>query len=303
MSESDSDLFTTSFKAMGSPCEIRLIAESLARAESVSELAIKEIQRLEQKYSRFRDDSLLTDINSRAGSGIPTPIDLETYTLLKYSDQCYRHSDGLFDITSGVLSRVWNLKSKDLPSKAAIEAVLSLVGWSSVDFDEATVELVKPGMQLDFGGVVKEYAADAAANLCKREGITGGFVNLGGDITIIGPNKGDSPWQVGVATPWKREVPIANIPLKEGAIATSGDYERCKIVDGERYSHLLNPKTGWPVKSFASVSIHSTLCLTAGSLATIVMLKGIEEGLEWLQDVQVPFLAVTHEGKIYKNEF
>jgi thiamine biosynthesis lipoprotein len=146
-------------------------------------------------------------------------------------------------------------------------------------------------MEIDFGGVVKEYAVDRAAVLCWQSGIRHGLVNLGGDIKVIGPRADGSPWRVGIQHPHQKEAVMQTVSLSEGALASSGDYERCIEVNGVRYGHVLNPKTGWPVKYLAAVSVVGDFCVVAGSASTIAMLKE-DSGPEWLASLGLPYLWV-----------
>src|SRR5262249_53148450 len=154
-----------------------------------------------------------------------------------------------------------------------IDAVLPLIGWNHVEWQRPFVRLPKSGMELDFGGYVKEYAADVAANACRAAGVEHGLVELGGDVRIIGPHPEGSPWRVGIQHRRSLDRPIAYVDVAGGAVATSGDYERCMTVDGQRYCHVLNPKTGWPVRGIAGVSVLAPQCLIAGTATTIAMLK------------------------------
>ena len=283
------------FRAMGSPCEIQLRA---AGGEAIAAAAVAEVERLERKYSRYRDDSLATRINRSAGDPVGVEVDDETAGLLDYAEQSWRQSDGLFDPTSGVLRRVWDLKSGRLPSAEAVEAVREYVGWEKLCWRRPRLVLPRPGMELDFGGFVKEYAADRAAELCRRLSARHGLVNLGGDLAIVGPHPGGAPWRVGVADPRRRGESLACIGLVGGAIATSGDAERCMWVDGRRYGHLLDPRSGWPVEGLASVSVVASHCLIAGTLSTIAMLKGRAGGPAWLDGLGLPTLQVAHDGTL-----
>ena len=152
-----------------------------------------------------------------------------------------------------------------------------------------------PGMELDFGGIVKEYAVDRAAALCWSAGIRHGIVNLGGDIKIIGPRADGSPWRIGIRHPRRKDTVLETLSLHDGALASSGDYERCLIVDGVRYGHVLNPQTGWPVKCLASVSVVGEFCVVAGSASTIAMLKE-DKGPAWLEGLGLPYCWVDVQG-------
>jgi FAD:protein FMN transferase len=285
------------FKAMGCPCEIQLFADNHAKAKQVADTAITDVHRLEALYSRYRSDSLLSDINRVAASGSCIRVDDETSGLLNYAAICYDQSDGLFDITSGILRRAWRFDLSQLPEQAQIQELLDKVGWHKLHWAPPVLEFSIPGMEIDFGGVVKEYAVDRAATLCWEAGVRHGVVNLGGDIKVIGPRADGSPWRVGIRHPRREESVIRTISLWEGALASSGDYERCIMVDGVRYGHVLNPKTGWPVKHLAAVSVVGDFCVVAGSASTIAMLKE-DNGPAWLQSLGLAHLWVNVQGEI-----
>lgn len=285
------------FKVMGSLCELQLYAPAPAQAEAVVALAQRELRRLETIYSRFRDDSLTTRINRSAGSAQGVEVDAETAGLLDYAQLAWQQSDGLFDITSGVLRQAWDFKLNRLPMQAQIDALLPRIGWQHLRWERPRLWL-PAGMELDFGGYVKEYAADSAARVCRDAGIRHGLVELGGDIALIGAHPDGAPWQVGIRNPRAPEKAIARIPLDHGAIASSGDYERFMEVDGRRYCHILNPKTGWPVEGLSSVSVVAEQCLIAGTASTIAMLKGAEAGVRWLDELGLPYLALDAQGRM-----
>lgn len=291
------EVFNFGFKAMGSPCSVQFLADSPAIAESVYQSVIGRIAELERRYSRYREDSLISEINRQAGFGVRTVSDPETHALLQYADQCYKESGGLFDVTSGVLRHLWSFESTGIPGKQELADVLPLIGWKKVQWDEQSVYLPHCGMELDFGGIVKEYAADAAAALFCRQGIVSGVIELGGDIRVIGPLPNGRGWPVAVRDPRQTDKVIARFELTRGALATSGDYERFQLIDGVRYSHIMNPKTGWPVAGLRAVSVMADQCVLAGSIATIAMLKA-NKGLGWLRSCGMPFLCCRNNGRI-----
>jgi thiamine biosynthesis lipoprotein len=288
-------LFRYPFKAMGAPCEIQLYAESHTEAKRVSGLAMADVHRLESRYSRYRSDSFLSAINRVAAIGGSIPVDDETAGLLNYAATCHRESDGLFDITSGILRRAWRFDLGKLPDRAEVQSLLDKVGWHRVRWTPPVLEFPVSGMEIDFGGVVKEYAADRVAALCWEAGMRHGIVNLGGDIKIIGPHPDGGPWRIGIRHPRRPDAVIRTLPLHNGALASSGDYERCIVLDGVRYGHVLNPKTGWPVRYLASVSVAADLCVIAGSASTIAMLKE-GEGPAWLIGLGLPHFWVDVRG-------
>ena len=287
--------FHYDFQAMGTPCEIQLYATTHRQARRAADQAIADTRRLEALYSRYRDDSLLSSINRVAASGGQITVDEETAGLLNYAAACHAQSEGLFDITSGILRRAWRFDSGCLPEQALIEELLAKVGWHKLRWQPPTLEFPLPGMEIDFGGVVKEYAADHAAALCWEAGIRHGLINLGGDIKVIGPHADGKPWRIGIRDPRQPDGLLRMVFLRGGALASSGDYERCIVVDGVRYGHVLNPKTGWPVRHLAAVSVVGEFCVVAGSASTIALLKEAQ-GPDWLAQFGLPHVWVDAQG-------
>jgi thiamine biosynthesis lipoprotein len=272
------------FSAMGSPCELQIYAENEFIAEKIAQQIIADVHRLERKYSRYRADSFLSEINEVAALGGSITVDAETAGLLNYAQTCYELSDGLFDITSGILRKAWHFDSPALPDEKIIQSLLAKIGWGKLRWENSILTFSQAEMEIDFGGIVKEYAADRAATLCLNAGISHGIVNLGGDIKIIGAHPDGKPWRVGIQHPRDKTKVWKTLKLKNGALASSGDYERCMVIDGVRYGHILNPKTGYPVRYLAAVSVVADLCVVAGSAATIAMLKE-KDGEKWLNSL------------------
>lgn len=285
-----------SFAAMASHNEVQLYASTRAEAERVARAAGDEVARIEAKYSRYRSDTIVARINAAAGVGA-VPIDAETAALLHYAEQCFAASDGLFDITSGVLRRAWNFREPALPDRATLRALTALIDWRAVRWNDTQVALPKPGMEIDFGGIGKEYAADRAAGVCIDAGIRHGFVNLGGDVRVLGPHPDGRPWSIGIRHPRREGETIATIALGDGALATSGDYERYFDLQGKRYCHILNPRTGYPVGHWQSVSVVAPVCVAAGSYATIAMLLEAR-GRKLLERDGLPYLTVGPDGAL-----
>jgi thiamine biosynthesis lipoprotein len=284
------------FSAMGSPCELQFYAENDFFSQKIIQQIINDIQRLERKYSRYRSDSFLSQINQAAASGGSISVDAETIGLLNYAQTCYELSDGLFDITSGVLRQAWRFDTNVLPDDKIIQSLLKKIGWQKLQLENATLTFLQAEMELDFGGIVKEYAADRAATLCLNAGISHGIINLGGDIKIIGAHPDGKAWRVGIQHPRDKSKVWKTIKLKKGALASSGDYERCMVIDGVRYGHILNPKTGYPVQHLAAVSIVADLCVIAGSAATIAILKE-KDGEKWLKSLGLHENAFVMKAK------
>ncbi len=288
------------FAAMASDCEVRLAGVSAAGAQTLAMLAIDEVRRIETKYSRYRADSVVSQINAAAGNGEPISIDVETAQLLVFATQLFELSDGLFDATSGVLRQVWDFKPGRKPSPQQLADILPRIGWNHVQWNDQTARLMRPGMELDFGGFGKEYAADRAATLLANEGAQYGLVNLGGDIRVIGPQPDGAPWSMGIRHPRQDDAVIASIPISSGALATSGDYERFFIDGSERFCHILNPKTGWPAQQWQSISVIAPVCVAAGAMSTTAMLKG-PDAIAFLEGQGVSYLAVDAAGAIIRS--
>lgn len=291
------EIFKAGFRALGGGCEITLAAPGSADAEAAIAAAIAEIERIEQKYSRYLANSLIGQVNARAGSGEWTPCDDETLFLLDLAERLYQRSDGLFDITSGILRRAWNFSEPGLPAPELLASLLPLIGWRRVERSAEGIRLPQAGMEIDFGGFGKEYAADQAAQLLLKRGIAHGMVNLGGDVRVIGPQPDGRPWTIGIQHPREPDKLLASITLSQGALTTSGDYERYFELDGKRYCHILHPGTGYPVTHWQSISLFGPDALTVGCLSTIAMLKE-SAALDFLRQSGLKFLAVDQQQQI-----
>ena len=284
------------WQAMGSPCELQLFAREPAHAAHAVALAVAEVERLEARYSRFRPDSFLSELNRVAAAGGSLEVDPETASLLDYADSCHAESDGLFDPTSGVLRRAWNFKEGALPDAEQVRALLARVGWGQVSWKRPRLGFPLAGMELDLGGIVKEYAVDRVLALWRETGVRAAMLNLGGDLAVLGPRPDGTAWRIGIRHPRRRDALLGTLELVSGALASSGDYERCIQIGDVRYGHILSPRTGWPVRHLASVSVVAERCVLAGSAATIAMLRE-QEGPDWLAASGLPHLWVDVDGR------
>ena len=284
---------------MGGPGEIQLSAIDESTAKHALKAALDEIDRIEIKYSRYRPDSLISRINAEAGRG-GQPCDAETQGLLDFANELHRQSGGCFDLTSGVWRRAWDFSNPSAtpPSPEQLQALASFVGWQHLSFTEGQVKLLRVGMELDMGGIGKEYAVDRAAVVLQGLGIRHALINLAGDVRAIGGKPDGSAWRVGIRHPDEADATMAEIEIHDGALTTSGDYERCLIHEGKRYGHLLDARSGWPVSYWRSVSVRAPSALLAGGLSTVAMLMQAQ-GLELLKDSGVDFLAVDAQGRLY----
>jgi len=285
------------FKAMGSACEVVLAAASLEEAQVLGQVAIDEVLRIERKYSRYTSDSVIAQINRQAALA-PVACDDETWSLFLFASQLFEKSDGLFDITSGVLRKAWNFKQAQVPSADMLDNLLPLIGWQKVIMKDQRIALTLQGMEVDLGGFGKEYAADRAAQMLKEKGVASGYVNLAGDMRFLGPKPSGEPWLIGIQDPRHPDQVIATLPMSHGGLATSGDYERYFESNGQRYCHVLNPLTGWPVKHWRTVSVTAPLAVLAGCTTTMAMLKEAQ-GLSFLKSTGFDFLAIDHDGVVH----
>ena len=259
---------------MASPCEVLVESTDPAVVRYLGELASREAWRIEGRYSRYRPDSLLSQLN--AGTGEPRELDPETAGLMDFSRQCFVDSEGAFDITSGVLRQAWKFDgSTNIPSQALIDSLLPRVGFDKLRWAAPRLQL-PVGMELDFGGIGKEYAVDRALALCVAQFPGAVLVNFGGDLACRGAPVGGA-WQVGVERPLEHRTAGLLLALGgQGGVATSGDTHRYVLHQGRRLGHVLDPRTGWPVEGGpSSVTVAASTCIEAGTLATLALLQGV----------------------------
>lgn len=270
------------FTAMASPCEILLEVEHETEARLVCEAAETEARRIETKFSRYRDDNIVHALNN--GAGRPVTVDDETADLLDFAHRCHEISGGRFDVTSGVLRRVWKFDGSDrVPSRKQAKALLPFVGWPKITWRRPEI-IVPEGMEIDLGGLGKEYAVDKVGTLLAERTTAPVLVNFGGDLRAVGRRTGGRSWQVGVELPGSADTAGLKLELGIGALATSGDAQRFLLRNGVRYPHILNPRTGWPViRAPRSVTVLGDTCTEAGLLATLAMLHG-DRAEEFLAD-------------------
>lgn len=284
LEQTPAGLWCGRFVAMACPCEVLVDCSDQNQARQLVEIAANEAWRIERQYSRYRVDNTIHQINHAEGQSCE--VESELASLLNYADVCYRLSEGLFDITSGVLRRAWNFNgSAHLPADQAVNALLPLVGWNKVCWQSPHLQLLA-GMEIDLGGLGKEYAVDRALALMGADAPV--LINFGGDLAANQAQRNQNPWVVAIEDPQKQQAGSLKIQLSCGAITTSGDSRRFIVKDGVRYSHILNPKTGWPISNAPrSVTVLANTCLEAGFLSTLAMLQGAgaevflqEQGIE-----------------------
>ena len=285
------------FNAMASDCEILMEGLDQPSAILLLHIAAVETWRIEYKFSRYRTDNVMARINQSNGGALS--IDAETNSLLDFADQCYQLSDGLFDISSGVLRTIWRFDGSDnIPSEEEINSLLAHIGWPKIIrrvVDRQMMLTLPAGMELDLGGLGKEYAVDRSLYLMQQKLLSNNphkrcsiLVNYGGDLACSGARLNNAPWSIAVESIQMPNDASAHVKLSGGAVATSGDVNRFLLKDGVRYSHVLNPQTGQSVTDAPhSVSVAGETCMQAGMLSTMASLYGENaEGFLQAQEVE-----------------
>lgn len=279
--------YKSSFRCMASDCHVLIGSHSQELALHLTDEITSEAHRIESKYSRYNNQSVVGLINNSKGS--VTEVDSETGKLLDYAQVIYELSDGAFDITTGTLSKIWRFDgSNNVPTREAIKNVMDCVGWNKILWNFPLLTL-PTGMAIDFGGIGKEYAVDSAFAIASRLTNIPFLVNFGGDLRSSGvPVEMDS-WTVGIDT--NTPLGMNTIALRRGGLATSGDKNRFLLKQGVRYSHILDARTGWPVSEApSSVTVAATTCVEAGMLATLASLKG-PDAETFLKEQDVEFFV------------
>lgn len=282
--------YVAQFTAMASPCEVLIDTGDQQTAQRLASIAKKEALRIEKKFSRYLDDNIIYQINHSHGRAVS--VDDETASLLDYAHQCYQISGGLFDITSGVLRNIWKFDgSNRIAEQLQVEQQLGFVGWEKLSWERPTITLPK-GMEIDFGGIGKEYAVDQSCQLLMQSSDISCLINYGGDIRVNSSRSNGQAWIIGVEDPDRLNLARANGPnlqLSRGAIATSGDSRKFILHNGIRYGHVLNPKTGWPVtRAPRSITVAADTCTEAGILSTLAILHE-EHAEEFLKSEKVRY--------------
>lgn len=277
------------FEAMASPCEILVDGAGADELKPLGELAAAECWRIERKWSRYRDDNIIHAINSANGAAVE--VDEETAGLIDFGAQLHQASDGRFDLTSGLFRRVWTFRpGAAVPRAQDIEALLPRVGWSKVTWRRPVLQL-RPGMEIDLGGIGKEYAVDRTLALLSRAAGKPVLVNFGGDLAASRVRADGSRWRIGIDSGVEgAAAPLVH--LGQGAIATSGDHHRHITIGGRRYGHIIDPRTGWPpADAPRSVTVAADTCSEAGALSTVAILHG-PEAESWLESQGLDFHIV-----------
>ncbi|MFN0290976.1 FAD:protein FMN transferase [Pedobacter helvus] len=299
--------FKRSQRLMGNTFELTVVAEDEAWANAKLDMAVDEIKRIERLLTTFDEHSQTNQINQQAGVAA-VKVDQEVFNLIERSLRISSVTDGAFDLSYGSIDkRLWNFDQhmSTLPSVAQAQAMVRLINYQNIilDHQNGTVKLKEKGMRIGFGGIGKGYAADMAKALLKREGVANGIVNASGDLTAWGTQPSGQPWTIGVVNPDHKHLPFSYLNVDDMAVATSGNYEKYVMIDGIKYSHTINPKTGLPVTGIKSVTIISPNAEIADAMATPVTIMGVKAGLNLIN--QIHYLAciiIDDENRIYTSK-
>lgn len=286
------ELYDFSFRALGGFCEIKTFNHAWSKAERLALLIEKEVLRIQNKFSRYLEDSIVSRINKNAGIS-SVEVDEEVIALLDFAELCFEKSSGEFDITSGILRKAWSFTPPSLPSPDKLTKLLPLINFHNLSWSNESAYLSEPGMEIDLGGIGKEYALERAKEICIKEGCENTLLNFSGDLIAVGPKFDDSPWIVGIIHPRCNKSVLCSKELFKGALVTSGDYERFFIMENNRYCHILSPKTGYPPRYFQSCTVSHESPLIAGALSTISFLLGPEGAKVLLKEHQAKYLFVN----------
>lgn len=293
-------------KLMGNRFEISVVSDDEQWGENLIESAISEIRRIERLLTTFNENSQTNQINANAGIR-PVRVDKEVFNLI---GRCIRISDltqGAFDITYGSIDkRFWNFDKTmtALPDAATAKKMVRLINYKNIILNKETtsVFLKEKGMRIGFGGIGKGYAADRARLILEQNGVSGGVVNAAGDLTTWGTQPNGNPWTVGIADPNTKQHPFSYLDISQMAVATSGSYEKFVTINGKKYSHTINPKTGFPVSGIKSVTIICASAELADALATPVTVMGIHAGLDLINQMKgIACIVIDDDDKLYTS--
>ncbi len=298
--------FTRTMKLMGSRFDITIVAQNQQEGDQYIDAAVNEIRRIEKMISSWDTLSETAAVIKNAGIG-PVKVDKELFDLISRSVKISELTNGAFDISYASMDRIWKFDGsmKKLPTDEEVAASVTLVGYQNIFLDPQaqTIFLTKPGMRIGFGALGKGYAADKAKQLLISMGAPAGIINASGDLSVWGKQPDGTPWMVGITNPLNKNKVFSWFPLDNNAVVTSGNYEKFVEFNGRKYTHIIDPRTGWPASGLTSVSIFAQKAELADALATGVFVMGRETGLDFVNQLPgIECIIVDDQGKIYTSE-
>jgi thiamine biosynthesis lipoprotein len=294
-------------KLMGNRFEITAVTDDQSWADECIADAVEEISRIEKLLTTFDESSQTNLINRNAGIS-PVKVDREVYELIERSKKISSLTQGAFDITYGSIDkRLWNFDETmtRLPDLQTAKKFVRLINYRNVILNEkkCSVFLKEKGMRIGFGGIGKGYAAEKAKSLLQRKGIKSGIINAAGDLTAWGYQPNGKPWTIGIADPNTTREAFSFLEITNTSIATSGNYEKFVLIDGKKYSHTIDPKTGLPVRGIKSVTIICPNAEVADAMATPVMIMGMKVGLDMINQMKgIAGIIIDDDDKIYTSK-
>ena len=299
--------YKKNLKLMGNRFEISILANDENFANTCIDLAIEEIRRIEKLLTTFSNDSVTFQINENAGIQ-PVVVPKEVFDLIFRCQMISKMTQGAFDISYGSIDKkFWNfdLNMTSLPDKDLAKKAVELINYENIilNKNDQTVFLKNKGMRIGFGGIGKGYAAECAKKILKQNGIESGIVNSAGDLTAWGYQENGEAWTIGIADPNKKESVFSTFNITNTSVATSGNYEKLVLIDGKKYSHTIDPKTGYPISGIKSVTIIAENAEIADALATPVTVMGIEVGLNFINQIpNIGCIIIDDYDKTYSSK-
>ena len=299
-------IYEREFNSMGSSFNISVVANDSTVAEEWITMGMAEISRIEHLISSWDKGSETTAINLQAGKKKAT-VSKELFSLIQRSNAISKLTDGAFDISYASVDQLWNFNGEEakMPSTAALKASVAKIGYEQIVMDPSrqTVFLSREGMKIGFGAIGKGYAADCVKELLKKAGVPGGIVNASGDMVVWGKDPKGEAWKIGIVNPLNKNKVFARFSLENNAVVTSGDYERYLFLDGHRYGHIIDPRTGLPAKGVVSCTVFAPKAELADALATALFVMGIETGIAFIDQLpNVSALMIDDQGNIHPSK-
>jgi thiamine biosynthesis lipoprotein len=294
--------YKRTLKLMGSCFDITVVAKDSVLANTYIDIAVAEIERIEKLMSSWDENSQTSKINRFAGIKA-VKVDAELFNLIERSIGISKLTDGAFDISYAAMDNIWHFDGSmtQMPSEEEILNSVARVGYENIllDKDSSTVFLKVKGMKIGFGGIGKGYAADKAKELLISKGVPSGIINASGDMNTWGKQPNGSPWSVAITNPLNKDKAFAILPITDGAVVTSGNYEKYVFFNGKRYTHIIDPRTGYPSSGIISVSVFAPKAELADALATSVFVMGKDVGLNRINQMpKVECIIIDEEGNI-----
>ena len=288
---------------MGSGFDVTVVADTKEKADEYIDLAIQEITRIERLISSWDPNSQTSAINKNAGLKA-VKVDDELFQLIQRAIKISEFTDGAFDISYASMDRIWKFDGSMtvMPSEEAIAASVAKVGYDNIVLDQeaSTVFLKRKGMKIGFGAIGKGYAADKAKALLKEKGVEAGIINASGDLNSWGRQTNGNDWKVAIKNPLNKNKVFALLPVYEKAVVTSGNYEKRVTFNGKTYSHIIDPRTGYPSSGIVSVSVMAPSAELADALATSIFVMGKDVGLNLINQMQaIECIVVDDQGKVH----